>query len=98
MTLERNVKAAVKRVLKEMGAYQFWPVQTGMGAPTLDCLCCYRGRFFAIETKAPGKKPTPRQHQTIAAIHAAGGIIFLFDTTDRAKIQRDLEFYLWSGL
>ena len=27
----------------------------------MDFLGCYRGRFFAIETKAPGKKPTLRQ-------------------------------------
>jgi hypothetical protein len=50
MTPEGKVKARVKRALAALPGkvYSFMPVQTGYGAPTLDFLICYRGRFFAI--------------------------------------------------
>ena len=89
MTPERKVKIAVKKVLKEMGAYQFWPVQTGMGAPTLDCIGCYQERFFAIETKAPGKKPTPRQELTIQQMRNAQAMVFVIDSVEAALTLKD---------
>ena len=61
MTPEGKVKVKVKNLLNAYGAYHFWPVQTGMGARTLDCLASHNGRAFAIETKAPGKKMTEQQ-------------------------------------
>jgi hypothetical protein len=81
-TLEGAVKVRVKKMLAEAGCYHYWPVGNGMGAPTLDCLGCHRGRFFAIETKAPGKKPTPRQEGTIRQINLAVGMAFVIDGTD----------------
>ena len=74
---EAKVKARVKRVLKKYSAYQHWPVQTGYGAACLDCHGCVNGHYFAIETKAPGKHPTPRQELTIAEIDEAGGTVFV---------------------
>lgn len=83
MTPEGRVKAAVKNTLSRFDdLYQHWPVQNGMGAPTLDCVACYRGVYFAIETKAPGKKPTPRQENTIREMRAAGGTVFVIDSVD----------------
>lgn len=58
---------------------QFWPVPSGFGASDLDCLVCYFGRYIAIETKAPGKHPTPRQQLTIAQTTAAGGLVMVID-------------------
>jgi hypothetical protein len=78
-TPEGKVKEQVKRVLKKRGVYWHCPVQNGMGAPSLDFICCFRGNFVAIETKAPGKKPTPRQLLTIADIEASGGKVFVID-------------------
>ncbi len=78
-TPESKVKDAVKKVLKEFGAYWHCPVQNGMGAPSLDFVGCHLGRYFAIETKAPGKRPTPRQEMTIEAIRSAGGKVFVID-------------------
>ena len=86
MTPEARVKAEVKKQLKALEAYQFWPVQTGMGAPTVDCLCCVRGRFVGIETKAPGKRPTPRQELTLTQIAESGGIALIIDSVDMAKL------------
>jgi hypothetical protein len=34
---------------------------------------------FAIETKAPGEKPTVRQQRTIDSIRKAGGTVFVID-------------------
>lgn len=79
MTPEGRTKAKVKRVLGKPGIYFHMPVQNGMGAPTLDFVGCAAGQFFAIETKAPGKKPTPRQEITISQMQAAGGKVFVID-------------------
>ena len=55
------------------------PVQNGMGAPSLDFICCHKGVYFAVETKAPGKKLTPRQEHTVSQIQKAGGKCFVVD-------------------
>jgi hypothetical protein len=54
----------------------------GLGATTLDCLGCYKGKFFAIETKAPGKSLTPRQRIVVANMRRAGALVFIIDGTD----------------
>jgi len=82
--LEKQVKAAVKKVLansKQYGyIYSNWPVPAGYGTSTLDCFGCISGEFFAIETKAPGKKPTPRQEVVISEMREAAGRVFVIDT------------------
>jgi len=83
--LEKTVKTAVKNRLRELGAYQHWPVQMGMGEACLDCHGCLDGLYFAIETKASGGKPTKRQELTIARIRAAGGLVFIVDSTEKAR-------------
>lgn len=83
--LEKTVKAAVKKRLNSLGAYHHWPVQMGMGEVCLDCHGCYDGLYFAIETKAPGKKPTLRQEITIARIRAAGGLVYVVDSVEDAR-------------
>lgn len=80
MTDEGRLKQKCRAYLQKIGAYRFSPVQMGYGAPTLDDLCCIKRRFVGVEYKAPGKKPTPRQEQTMSAIKAAGGIAFWCDT------------------
>ncbi len=75
-TPEGKVKEQVKKLLKQYGAYYHMPVTNGMGAPTLDFVCCHNGYFIAIETKAPGKKPTARQCLTMAAMSSAEGYVF----------------------
>ena len=59
--------------------YLFMPVPSGYGRTTLDFLGCYRRRFFAIETKAPGKKPTLRQAAELKLIDRAMGKTFVID-------------------
>jgi len=76
-TPEGKVKTKVKALLKKNGCYQFWPVQTGYGAATLDCIGCYMGLYFSVETKAPGKHLTPRQELTREAMEKAGATVFV---------------------
>src|SRR2546430_646917 len=98
MTPEGRVKKMVKKALDTLGTdcWRFMPVQTGFGAPALDYLLSIRSRFVAIETKAPGKKLTPLQETTKAAIEAAGGIVLVvWDETSlelAMKILLALEF------
>jgi hypothetical protein len=53
----------------------------GMGsvAGIPDFLGFYKGMFWAVETKAPGKKPTGFQKLQIEAIRMAGGPCFVID-------------------
>ena len=77
-TPEGKVKRHVSGILKRAKeVYYFMPVQTGYGSPTLDYLGSSRGRAFAIETKAPGKKPTTRQLAIIREMEAAGMRVFV---------------------
>lgn len=79
MTPEGNVKEKVKQLLRKHGTYWHCPVQTGMGAPSLDFICCHKGQYIGIETKAQGKKPTPRQKNTMRQIELAGGWCIVVD-------------------
>jgi hypothetical protein len=92
MTPEGKVKLKVKKLLKDAGAYQHWPVQTGYGTPCLDCHACIYGWYVGIETKAPGKKPTVRQEKTIGEINAAQGITLVIDgdTTELENLIKEL--------
>jgi hypothetical protein len=93
MTPEGRVKAMVKKYLATLSyLYQHWPVQNGMGAPTLDCIGSHMGRYFAIETKAPGKKMTPRQETTARSIRASGGQVFVIDGAESMA-----PFIAWVG-
>jgi hypothetical protein len=87
-TPEATVKSAVKALLSTYGneLYAHWPVPSGFGRTTLDCLACYRGRFFSIETKAPGKKPTLRQVEMMREMQRAGAKVFVVDDADGAAI------------
>lgn len=66
-------------IYKVHNLYRFWPVPSGFGASSLDCIVTYYGVAIFIETKAPGKKPTERQEFTMAQIKAAKGLLFVID-------------------
>jgi len=83
MTPEGRIKDKVKKVLRKHKVYYHMPVMNGMGSPTLDFICCVIGSYLAIETKAPGKKPTPRQEMTMEEMRAAGAFIFVIDSDEK---------------
>lgn len=74
MTPEGKVKAKVKKVLGEIGAYYAMPMGSGWGNSGVpDFLACYQGRFIGIECKAGGNDPTALQESNLKAIQKAGG-------------------------
>jgi Holliday junction resolvase len=74
MTPERKVKNKVVAILKAHDVYYFFPTTYGMGRSGVpDVICCFRGRFLAIECKAGSNKPTELQKWELAAIELAGG-------------------------
>jgi hypothetical protein len=81
-TPEAKVKLKVKVILAMYNVYWHCPVQNGMGAPSLDFICCCKGRYFAIETKAGNKRPTERQQTTIDSIQQAGGNVFVVNEVE----------------
>ena len=93
-TPEGRVKDGVKMVLAKYKVYYHCPVQNGMGAPSLDFIGCHVGHYFGIETKAPGKRPTPRQLITMANITRCGGKIFVIDGTDKTDTYNDLDEWI----
>lgn len=91
-TPEGRIKKKIKEVMNKYGSsiYSHWPVQTGYGAATLDCLGCVNGWWFAVEAKAPGQRPTIRQREIMRRIGVAGGMVFIIDGEDSLR-----EFELW---
>ena len=91
MTPEADLKDKIRFHIISIGGYCFKPVQMGMGEATVDILACVRGRFVAIEAKAPGKYKdpwvgcTPRQRRTLTAVSNAGGFSFATDDIDDTK-------------
>lgn len=95
-TPEGKVKKVVKSILERGHAnlYYFMPVQGGYGKPGLDYHGCCRGVAFAIETKAPGRKLTPRQEATKREMEAAGMKVFVIGETE---IKDEPTYYKYSG-
>jgi Holliday junction resolvase len=91
-TPEAKVKARVVARLKADGAYYFYPMSYGMGRSGVpDIICCFGGRFLAIECKAGKNKPTQLQQHEIARIRAAGGIALVINETNMADLDAALQ-------
>ena len=81
-TPEARVKDAVKKELKKRNIWFFMPMQNGMGVVGIpDFICCDRGQFIGVETKAPGKRgcTTANQERTLEAIFEHGGWSIVVD-------------------
>lgn len=92
MTPEGKVKAKVKKVLNDIGAYYAMPVGTGFGNSGVpDFLVCLRGRFYAIECKANGGKTTALQEKHLADIRDAGGVSLVVHEANVENLRTELE-------
>lgn len=56
----------------------------GTRAGVSDLLFLYRGRFYALELKAPGNRPTVQQLEFLDDVKDAGGFSVWTDSLDRA--------------
>ena len=91
-TPERRIKKLVSKTLTALGAYYFYPVTSGYGTSGVpDIVGCYRGRFFGIECKANGNKPTTLQQINLDKISAAGGIALVIDEKNVASLKEIME-------
>jgi len=91
-TPEAKVKKKVVEALRSLGAYHFYPVTSGYGASGVpDIVGCYRGRFFGIECKANGNKPTALQQMNLDRITSVGGIALVIDETNIEDVTKALE-------
>lgn len=92
MTPEAKVKAKVKKILADMGAYYAMPLGTGFGNSGVpDFLVCFQGAFVGIECKANGNKPTALQLHHMMQIRKAGGRSFVVDETNIDKLREEME-------
>jgi Holliday junction resolvase len=91
MTPEGKVKAKVKKILNEVGAYYAMPIGTGIGSSGVpDFLICKGGLFYAIECKANGNKPTALQEANMKRIREAGGIALVIDETNVDTLKKEM--------
>ena len=82
-TPERKVKEKVVTVLKQHGAYYFFPATYGLGrAGVPDIIACRHGFFIAIECKAGKGTTTALQERELQRIRDAGGVALVIDETN----------------
>jgi len=86
---ESALQRAVQRLVKERGGYALKIHGSEFQPASVDLLICYRGLFLGLETKVPGKKPTPLQTHILDLINKAGGVAFWADNIFDVKKQLD---------
>ena len=74
---EAKIKTLICDYLKSIGAWYDRSVRSYGRRGVPDILVCYKGRFFGIEVKVPGKKPDPWQERELLAITLARGVSFV---------------------
>lgn len=103
MTPEGRVKTDIKKELDVRGFWRagtpepervigwyYMPVSNGMGVHGIpDFVCCYTGKSFFIEAKAPKGECTANQLQRHAEIRAAGGVVLVIDNIETLKAYLD---------
>ena len=92
-TPEAAVKAAVRKLLVEFGIYYFSPAANGFGRAGIpDIICCFGGRFIAIECKAGKGQTTALQDRELAAIRTAGGMAMVVNETNIDELKEKLQW------
>ena len=94
---ESDILQLVRRKASQLGAI-VWRNNVGMlknsqGQPVFYGLCkgssdligIFKGKFLAIETKMPGKKPTPEQQKFIDTVNKEGGIAAVITHPDQLE-------------
>ena len=85
---EKWVKQQVVKMLKDRGAYYFYPVASGymsIGVP--DIVACVDGCFIGIECKAGKGKPTLLQLDNLKRIEASGGFSVVVNESNVNQLE-----------
>lgn len=91
MTPEAKVKKKVVAILKQLGAYYFYPVTGGYGKSGVpDVVGCYRGKFFGIECKAGKNRPSELQQRNLNDITHNMGIALVVNENNIHEIEPTL--------
>ena len=95
MKPEGRVKTAIKKVLSANKIWYFMPIggpYSVAGIP--DFICCWRGKFLAIEAKALGKvsNTTPSQDRKLEEITEHGGAALVVD--DATQLENFLRRWM----
>lgn len=87
--LESETKAKLRKHIAETPhTYQFWPVQGGYGASTVDCLAWWEGEPHAIECKRQFvEKPSARQRNVMAEMRKAGVYTWVVTLDENAELK-----------
>jgi Holliday junction resolvase len=92
-TPEGKVKDAVRKILTEFGIYHFMPPGMGFGRAGIpDIICCFQGKFIAIECKAGKGKTTALQDRELNAIRAAGGMAMVVNEDNLIELKEKLQW------
>lgn len=80
---EIQLTKAIRKYLDMLGIWNWKPMQ-GLGAVKgiPDIICCWKGRFIAIEVKVGSNKPSKYQECKIKEINRAGGLAFVAYSID----------------
>ena len=81
--LEQGIQTRIIKALSSKGVYVVKVVSASRNG-TPDLLCCFKGRFIAIEVKRPGEKPTELQNAKLEKIREAGGVAVWVDSLEAA--------------
>lgn len=85
---EKWVKQQVVKMLKDRGAYYFYPVASGyMSSGVPDIVACYRGAFMGIECKAGNNKPSVLQEKNLKQIRDNEGIAVVVNEDNLVAFQ-----------
>jgi Holliday junction resolvase len=91
LTPEKKVKNKVVKLLKDNGIYYFFPATYGMGRSGVpDIVCCFNGRFLAVECKAGSNKPTTLQLRELSAIRESGGEALVINEDNLADLENTI--------
>lgn len=90
---EKQFENKIKAYLKNKGAWyiKYWGGGGFTKAGIPDILCCYKGRFIAIEVKAPNGKASELQLFNLKKIEEAGGKAFLLYPKDFEDFKKWME-------
>jgi len=93
-TPEAKVKAAIKKILKEHGAWYAMPMGTGYGNSGVpDFICCLQGQFVAVEAKAGKGIPTALQEKNLRDIKVSGGYAWVVNEENLDEFKEWIKEY-----
>ncbi len=87
---ESKIQNKILQFLRAEGAVAIKVLSANRNG-TADILCCYKGRFLAVEVKAKGKMSniSPLQIRYLIDVEQAGGLAICVDSVEKLKEYLD---------